>query len=149
MGSIPNYPRFGEKVAGARYILRPGGYVIVHNSHGDIAVLSTPEGYFLPGGGQENGETLERTAIREAFEECGVRIEITGSIGTADELVFEKSEGKYYRKQCTFFSADLVRREAGCEDNTELLWMRAEDAARLLSHESQTWAVTEISESQP
>ena len=143
---IGEMPEFGERVVGASDILRPGGYVVVQNSSGDIAVVSTPKGYFLPGGGQENGETLEQTAMREAFEECGLRIEITGLIGTADEFVFSASAGKYYRKRCTFFSAEFLGREVGGEDDHQLLWMNAEEAARLLSHQSQTWAVHEISE---
>jgi ADP-ribose pyrophosphatase YjhB (NUDIX family) len=51
---------------------------IIHNSK--IAMIheirSDREFWTLPGGGVENGETLEDTAIREAFEETNLRIKI-------------------------------------------------------------------------
>lgn len=37
----------------------------------------------LPKGHQDEGETLEATAIRETLEEAGVAVELTGLIGTA------------------------------------------------------------------
>lgn len=116
-------PKFGEEVPGADYVLRPGGYLIVRNSQGEIAVLSTPQGFFLPGGGQQDGESPAQAAVREADEECGLHVELSGLLGTADDLVFAASEGKYYRKRCVFFSAELVRREEGGEVDHQLVWM--------------------------
>ncbi|MCP2166295.1 NUDIX hydrolase [Goodfellowiella coeruleoviolacea] len=37
--------------------------------------------YAIPGGGQEPGETLSQTAVREVKEETGVDIEVVGLIG--------------------------------------------------------------------
>jgi 8-oxo-dGTP pyrophosphatase MutT (NUDIX family) len=139
---IEDHREFGEKVASANYILRRGGYIVVRNARGEIAVLRTPKGYFLPGGGQEGEETPEQAAVREAAEECGMRVKITGSIGTADELVFTESKGKYYRKRCVFFSAELLGCDGGGEDDHELLWMRAEEATLRMSHKSQAWALS-------
>src|SRR5690348_13531588 len=95
-----NIPEFGSHVVGADYIIRPGGYAVVSNETGEIAVVRTPKGYFLPGGGQEPAETLEQAAVRETLEECGLQVEITGSLGTANELVFKASQDAYYRKRC-------------------------------------------------
>src|SRR5438128_8721770 len=106
---------FGAAVAGADYILRPGGYIIVQNSQGEIAVISTPQGFFLPGGGQNSGESPAQAAVREAHEECGLLVQPSKLLGTADELVFAASEGKYYRKRSAFFSAELV----GCDKGGE------------------------------
>src|SRR5690349_3817408 len=99
-------PAFGE-VGAAAPVLRPGGYAVIERS-GLVAVVAAPGGLFLPGGGQDKGEAPETAAIREAAEECGLRIELAGTIGVADELVFAKSEGCYYRKRGTFFRAQVV-----------------------------------------
>lgn len=140
---VEGIPEFGAAVPGADYVLRPGGYLVVRNSQGEIAVLSTPQGFFLPGGGQDRGESPAQAAVREADEECGLRVQLRGLLGTADELVFAASEGKYYRKRSVFFSAELVRRDEGGEGDHQLMWMTAEEAAPRLRHKSQAWAVME------
>ena len=138
---IENIPEFGASVSGVDYILRPGGYLIVRNSQGEIAVVSTPQGFFLPGGGQNNRESPAQAALREANEECGLRVELGEMLGMADELVFAAAETKYYRKRCVFFSAEFVRCEDDGEDDHQLIWLKSEEAVTLLSHKSQAWAV--------
>jgi len=133
---------FGERVVGADYVLRPGGYVVARNRAGEVAVVSTPKGCFLPGGGQEAAETLEQTAVREAYEECGLRVEITGLLCTADELVFAASKKTYYRKRCTFFGAKVAGIVGDGEADHVLVWMSPDEAAARLTHQSQIWAVT-------
>jgi len=61
---------------------------------------------------------------------------------TADELVYAEDEGMYYRKRCAFFNADVVRRGGQGEAENDLLWIRPEEAAARLRHESQRWAVS-------
>jgi 8-oxo-dGTP pyrophosphatase MutT (NUDIX family) len=103
--------KFGKLVASATYVHRPGGYAVVFNTAGGVAVVCTLQGLFLPGGGQEDAETPEQAAVREAYEECGLRIWLGPHLGTADEFVFAAEEGVYYRKHCTFFHAEVVRQE--------------------------------------
>ena len=134
---------FGEVVPDATYIDRPGGYVVVWNAAGEVAVVSTPQGFFLPGGAQENAETAEQAAIRETYEECGLRIRLTSRLGAADEFVFAEDEAVYYRKRCVFFGAAAVRQEDQSEADHELIWMAPEDAVERLRHGSQRWAVSE------
>src|SRR5262249_11274461 len=96
-------PQFGSEAPGVASILRLGGYGVILSNDGDVAVVSTPLGLFLPGGGQGPGESAEDAAIRETREECGLRITLSRFIGVADELVYARDEGRHYRKRCSFF----------------------------------------------
>lgn len=141
--TIVETPRvFGTPVHGANYVLRPGAYSVIRSSTGKIAVVTTPAGCFLPGGGQEKGESLEEAATREAAEECGLRIRIGSRIGVADELVYSADERTYFRKRCAFFLARVVASDVNPAESDHLLtWLKPDEAIRRLTHESQRWAV--------
>jgi 8-oxo-dGTP diphosphatase len=124
-------------------VLRPGGYVVVAGQDATVAVASTCRGYFLPGGGQEPGESPEEAAVREAYEECGLRIRILRCLGVADELVFALDEETYFRKRCSFFTAELLRHRGPGEADHHLIWLATDVARVQLEHGSQRWAVTE------
>lgn len=132
---------FGQATSGAHYILRPGGYLIVRNSLGEIACVSTSRGFFLPGGGQKGEESPEQAAVRETFEECGLLVKVISEVFKADELVFDPLENAYYRKRCVFFSAELLGCEEASEVDHQLVWLTQQDAIDQLSHRSQAWAV--------
>ncbi|MBQ3494674.1 MAG: NUDIX domain-containing protein [Clostridia bacterium] len=51
------------------------------------------EYYVVPGGGQDEGETLEQTVKRELNEELGVEIEIVNFVG---EETFKQSNSHYF-----------------------------------------------------
>ncbi len=139
----PSIPEFGSAIAGQTYVLRPGSYGVIRNGVGCIAVVLTPRGVFLPGGGQESDESAEAALIREVAEECGLAIRVMGFIGMADELVFSKEEQSYFRKRCTFFTAEAqsANNALGGERDHRLRWLAPADATSRLSHESQRWAV--------
>jgi 8-oxo-dGTP pyrophosphatase MutT (NUDIX family) len=139
----PQIPEFGPAAPGVGYVLRPGGYVVAFDADGAVAVVSTPVGLFLPGGGQLPGESPEEAAVRETREECGLRVVPGPRIGVADELVSAPEEEAHYRKRCAFFPAEVVGRAGAGEPDTELLWLSPGDAATALRHESQRWAVSE------
>ena len=50
------------------------GLVLVRRSH-------EPQGYALPGGFIDYGETAEHAAVREALEETHLRVQLTGLLG--------------------------------------------------------------------
>lgn len=53
----------------------------------------TKEYYVIPGGGQDEGETLEETVVRELKEEMNVDIKILGYLG---QEVWNESTSNYF-----------------------------------------------------
>lgn len=137
----PSIPEFGTPVAGAEYTLRPGGYVVLLNRAGAVAVVVTPAGCYLPGGGQEAGESPEAAAVREVEEECALWIFLGDTLGVADELAFAADEGRHYRKRGKFFLAEPVCRSRPGEPEHVLRWLPPHEALAALGHASQRWAV--------
>ena len=44
-------PIFGVRIETQRYTVRPSVYGVIEDGHGQIAVVRTPQGFTLPGGG--------------------------------------------------------------------------------------------------
>lgn len=135
---------FGEKLNGINYVVREGVYGVAFNKNRQVAVFSNPYGYFLPGGGVEEGETLEECLIREFAEELGCTIVIKKFLGEASRYYFSDAYNQY-RQPIGFFFSVIIEQEDLLElkekDQT-LLWMHPRDCIRLL-HEHQAWAVSE------
>src|SRR5688572_18821109 len=64
-------PVFGRPPHGPRATVRPSAYGLLVDDDGRLAVVRTPQGWFLPGGGMEAGEAPPDTVAREVLEECG------------------------------------------------------------------------------
>ncbi len=139
--AAPDVPEFGTRLPGVDYLPRPGGYVVVRNERGQVLVGITEEGVFLPGGGQDPGEDAAAAAVREAWEECAVRVRLGLPLGVADELVLMASDGRHYSKRCAFFAATIVRPDGDRTPEHEVAWLDPADADRRLRDGSQRWAL--------
>jgi 8-oxo-dGTP diphosphatase len=135
-------PVFGQRVAGQHYVVRPSAYTVIRNSEDQIAVVKSPLGFFLPGGGIEKGETAEQTIIREAQEECGLLIQPQRRIAAAVQLTYSSAEHTYFEKPSVFWGATVEQaRIPRIELDHELLWLSADAAAASMTHESHAWAL--------
>jgi 8-oxo-dGTP diphosphatase len=132
---------FGTRREGQVYVRRPSAYALVRNPAGDWAVVRTPHGCFLPGGGMEPHETPQQTVMREGREECGFILKPSATITRAIQFSYSIQERKFFEKICEFMDAELVNTVMPLEHDHELLWLTADQALDVLFHESHRWAV--------
>lgn len=138
------FPEFGKRVEGVSYTLRPGAYALIADEAGRIASVITPTGTYLPGGGQDAGESAIDTLKREVLEECGLVVEVGRPIGVADEFVFAVDEGRHFCKRCSFFSANVAAPGSPVEPDHQLIWLAPVEAMANLTHDSHRWAVCRL-----
>lgn len=131
-----------NQVPAETYYNRPGAYAVISNYHGQIAVIKSGDGYFLPGGGIDVGETTVEAVKREILEEIGYEVTGLAKIGEAVEFIEARADGRVYRIESTFFSAEIgARVSEGIEIDHKLIWLARIEAEKLLRRRSQAEAV--------
>jgi 8-oxo-dGTP diphosphatase len=135
-------PRFGTRQEGVTYTVRPSAYALVADAAGRLAVVRTPLGVFLPGGGMDPGETPAATVVREVEEECGLVVRVGAWAAAAVHVVWSPQERTHFEKRSTFLDAAVERPGAPpVEPDHELAWVAPAEAAGAMAHESHAWAV--------
>ena len=136
---------FGEKIEGIEYKDRAGAYGVAFNEDGYIAVIKTPRGYFLPGGGIEAEESYEECIAREFKEETGYDIAVKQFIGKASTYRFAEGLKDYYQLIGYHYIVELKEQIAlPIEEDHEFLWMEPIECSESLYLEHQAWAVREV-----
>jgi len=137
-----NVPVFGKQPEVPAWVIRESAYVLGIRDDGCLAVVRTSQGTFLPGGGIESGETPQEAITREALEECGLIIQPGAWVVCAIQFVYAEQEKTHFEKRSTFLDGVIVGFDSTyCEPDHELVWVEAEEATRILAHESQRWVV--------
>jgi ribosomal protein S18 acetylase RimI-like enzyme/8-oxo-dGTP pyrophosphatase MutT (NUDIX family) len=135
-------PVFGSAPPHEPTRVRPSAYGLVTDSENRLAVVRTPQGVFLPGGGIEPGETPRDTVLREVLEECGFEVCVGSWNVRAVDVVYSPSEQSHFEKRSTFLDAHPSGRQATRrEPDHELEWMPPPAAMGSLAHPSHRWAV--------
>lgn len=94
----------------------------------------------MPGGVMEMTESLPQAAVREAREETGYAVEVTGLVGTYTDArhVIAHSDGQVRRQFNVCFRARVVGGElAVSEESRQVGWFTPEEVGRLPMHHTQ------------
>lgn len=131
---------FGAPFPGARYHTRAGAYLIAV-AGGETALIQTPKGFFLPGGGLRPGETHAQCIRRECLEETGFRVRVGEWLCSAESFLTHAEIGYFHPVQAYYAGAFLEQACAPVEADHTLLWMPCAQAADRMAVEQQAWAV--------
>jgi len=137
-------PTFGKRDPGTLYVPRPSAYVLLLDDTGRLAIVISPQGTFLPGGGVDEGESYDQAAIREAREECGFVVTELKLLCNATQYVRSLKYQQYFEKQCRFFTGIVEAREGTPEPDHTTVWLSREQALAALTHESHRYAVNRL-----
>ena len=130
--------RFDERpVSGARYINRPGVYVILPQDGKLLLTLQQdpmPE-LQLPGGGVDPGESPLQALHREVMEETGWRIASPRRLGAFRKFAYMPEYDLWAEKICAVYVAQPVRAlGAPTEPGHSVVWSTPEEAAENLAN---------------
>lgn len=129
------------------YTDRQGAYLIPVKD-GRVGVVRTPKGYFLLGGGLDDGETDEVCIERECLEEVGYRVSIHNKTGSA-ETYYRAPEIGYFHPIQTYYAGELLEMvQTPAESDHKLVWVKYDDLKGKMYMEMQNWAVEECWKSQ-
>lgn len=142
--SAAKIPIFGKIQAGVVYQDRPGAYAFIFNDQRELAVVRTPIGAFLPGGGVEAGESDEQALARELREEMAWELLSARFLRQAVQYHWSEFYQRHFKKIGSFYLVEArpLLGGIGHPDHT-LYWMKPQQAARKLTQEFQRWAVRE------
>ena len=131
---------FGEKFDGKTYHDRKGAYLICIK--GDMAaVVKTPKGYFLIGGGIEENETHAECIKRETIEEIGFSSNINGYLASAEEYRIHKQWGYFHPIQFYYYGEIIEKILEPLETDHELKWISTENIEEKMYVKAQAWAI--------
>jgi len=133
-------PSFGVPQSGRRYVKRPGAYALIVRDD-RLLMVDENSGWFLPGGGLEEGESFAEALRREMLEETGYRIDAPIELTRVRQYALSQSEHVGWEKDCHIFKARLTSR-AGPGD-CPLRWARPQEAIDELAHGRFRWVVAE------
>ncbi len=96
-----------------------GSFAMIRNANGELLMVTNNyEGsikYGIPGGGQNRGETLVETVVRETEEETGLKVEVSKYLGLIERIEPEWN----LHLLCHQFECEVVGGKLSVRENEE------------------------------
>ena len=101
--------------------IQTGAAIIIRNENGQILLQERTDRdkWGLPGGCQDLGEDLRITAVREAFEETGIKLD-PNEIELIDTLSGESRKNSYPNGDIVYNNTSLYLADVSMEDSSNL-----------------------------
>ncbi|MCR1898579.1 NUDIX domain-containing protein [Irregularibacter muris] len=130
----------GKRIDGVKYYDRKGAYLIAVEKN-MLAVVQTPKGYFLLGGGFEEKENHIECIKRECLEETGYDVVIQDYIGCAEEYCLHNELGYFHPLQF-YYSGKIASKISEPIENDHIFnWISMENIEEKMYIKAQAWAV--------
>ncbi len=116
-----------------------GGVVFLRDSLGNINYLLIQsrnwKNWAFPKGHIDEGETKEQTAIREIFEETGLKVRILPGFLEHYEYEFD-FQGQHIEKEAIFFLTEASGNEIHLseKEHQNYRWLSFDEAVTLITH---------------
>ncbi|MGS0973164.1 MAG: NUDIX domain-containing protein [Candidatus Izemoplasmataceae bacterium] len=136
---------FGIKKDELIYIDREAVYGLLIVD-GKIAIIKTPRGHFLPGGGVEQNESFKECLCREMTEETGYEVEVREYLGKS--VLYDKSpkDNVYYNMFGNFYLVSITGVGKKIETDHEVVFLTPKTAIDYLKLAHQKWAIEKLLE---
>lgn len=121
----PHYV-FGERDRDTDYWDRSGAYLLALQD-GKVSVVQTKRGYFLPGGGLEDGESDADCIRREALEETGCAAEVGAFLCSAEHYTIHDTKGPFHPIQSYYVGTIGEQVAPPQEPDIQFLWLPLEE----------------------
>ena len=130
---------FGRKQEG-NYYETPGAYLIPFDRD-RIAVVHTPRGLFLLGGGIQGKENDLECIRRECLEECGYACRVGAMLASAEAYSIHERKGLFHPIQNYYLGELIEKVQEPTEKDHRLFWMTYEQIKGNMFSDMQNWAV--------
>ncbi|MCI8387648.1 MAG: NUDIX domain-containing protein [Clostridiales bacterium] len=120
----------GSPIPGQAYYDREGAYLIAVKD-GKFAAVREPKGYFLLGGGIEEGESHVECIMRECLEEGGIDVSV-GELLDSGEMYTIHSKLGYFHPIQHYYRGEVIASVCEpTEPDYELVWLELSDYSLL------------------